>query len=96
MNDTALRKDKKYVKDEIVSVLFNSQRRNVCKPVFLPIWEEIREFIKQMLLELEEMGVVVRFDKSKKGKAYKERCRWRLKQKSKRRSGRCSDEVIRK
>ena len=38
-----------------------------------------KEFVKRMLLELEEMAVVVRFDKSKKGKAYKERCRWRLK-----------------
>lgn len=71
-------KTKKYVKDEIVSVLFNSRAAMYANQVASNMGRD-KEFIKQMLLELEEMGVVVRFDKSRKGKAYKERCRWRLK-----------------
>lgn len=71
-------KTKKYVKDEIVSVLFNSRSAMYANQIGSSMGRD-KEFIKQMLVELEERGVVVRFDKSKKGKAYKERCRWRLK-----------------
>jgi len=71
-------KTKKYVKDEIVSVLFNSMTALYANQVAANMGRD-KEFVKQMILELEEMGVVIRYDKSKKGKAYKERCRWRLK-----------------
>lgn len=71
-------KTKKYVKDEIVSVLFNSHSAMYANQVAASIGRD-KEFIKQMILELEELGIVSRFDKNKRGKHYKERCRWRLK-----------------
>ena len=71
-------KTKKYVKDEIVSVLFNSMTALYANQVAANMGRD-KEFVKQMILELEELGVVIRYDKSKKGKAYKERCRWRMK-----------------
>lgn len=67
----------KYVKDEIVSVLFNSAAAMYANQIGASMGRD-KEFIKRMLLELEEGSVVARFDKSKKGRAYKERCRWRL------------------
>ncbi|MBU2638514.1 MAG: hypothetical protein KJ955_06065 [Nanoarchaeota archaeon] len=67
----------KYVKDEVVSVLFNSRTAMYASQVASNMGRD-KEFIKRMLLELEEAGILTRFDRSKKGRAYKERCRWRL------------------
>ncbi len=66
------------IKDDIVSVLYNSPRALFANEI---AWEVRRdkEFVKKMLLELKGLGLVEEIKKNFKGMEYKKRSRWRLK-----------------
>lgn len=68
----------KLLKDDIISLLYHSH----LKPLFTnQIATELRrdnEFIKALLLDLENKGVVERVIKNSQGKSYSLRLKWRI------------------
>lgn len=65
------------IKDDVVSVLYNSPRALFATEVAFEVRRD-KEFVKKLLLELKELGLVEEIKKNLKGNEYKERRRWRL------------------
>ena len=66
------------IKDDIVSVLYNSPQALFATEIAVEVRRD-KEFVKKLLLELKQMGLVELIRKNHKGINYKERKRWRLK-----------------
>ncbi|MBU2589191.1 MAG: hypothetical protein KKF52_00400 [Nanoarchaeota archaeon] len=65
------------IKDDVVSILYNSPKALFANEVALEVRRD-KEFVKKLLLELKELGLVEEIKKNSHGIEYKERRRWRL------------------
>lgn len=74
------KKTTELIKDDIVSVLYNSPRAMFANEIARELRRD-NEFVMGLLLELKKMGLVEEIMKSNRGVEYKERIRWRLRPK---------------
>jgi len=65
------------IKDDVVSILYNSHQALFANEIALEVRRD-KEFVKKLLLELKELGLVEEIKKNSRGHEYKKRRRWRL------------------
>ena len=69
---------KQLLKDDVVSVLFEKAPVSLFANEVALEMRRDNEFVKELLLELENVGVVERVEKGVSGRKYRKRMRWRI------------------
>ena len=71
-------KKKEKIKEQILSYLFLENPKSIYTAHIAQEIARDEEFIKKLLLELKDKGLVLEIKKNKQGLNYKRRARWRL------------------